>query len=113
VQDAVGGFNAENHLAMDLAFLLEAALRYPFTRVDRILGNFRMVPGTKTFENSSNELETLRFTRKYLSNFDDLYRMSYEKDIAAYEKGLKDRNRNMGGTIHQRFLNKISQLMAR
>lgn len=113
VQDAVGGFNAENHLAMDLAFLLEAALRYPFTKVDKILGNFRVMPGTKTFENSSNEFETLRFTRKYLSNFDDLYRMNYEKDIVAYEKSLNNPDGNSGGKMHQRFLKKIKQLMAR
>lgn len=113
VQDAVGDFNVENHLAMDIEFLLEAVLRYPFIKIDKILGNFRLVPGTKTFENNFNELETLRFTQKYLSNFDDLYRMSYEKDIVAYEKTLENRDRSFWGKMCQRFLNKIKQLMAR
>jgi glycosyltransferase involved in cell wall biosynthesis len=113
VQQAVGDFSVGNHLAMDLEFLLEAALRYPFTKVDRILGNFRMVPGAKTFENNANEFETLRFTRKYLSNFDDLYRMHYEKDIAAYALALSEHQRNPGGRLRQRLLNKVRRLLAR
>lgn len=113
VQDAVGGFNVNNRLAMDLEFLLEAASRYPFTKIDRILGNFRVIPGTKTFENSSKELETLQFARRYLSNFDDAYRMNYENDLAAYEQAMKGREENIGGNIHQRFLRKIKRLMAR
>lgn len=112
VQDAVGRFNVENHLAMDLEFLLEAALHYPFTKVDRILGNFRMIPGTKTFEHNSNDFETLRFTRKYLSNFDDLYRMHYENDIAAYEKARYERNENHGGGTYRRLLRKVSRMLA-
>jgi glycosyltransferase involved in cell wall biosynthesis len=113
VQQAVGQFSAENHLAMDLEFLLEAALRYPFTKVGKILGNFRMMPGTKTFENRKNEFESLRFTRNYLSHFDEIYRMKYENDIAAYENPLNNFNGESGRRMHQRFLKAIKQLIAR
>lgn len=111
VQDAVGGFNVENHLAMDLEFLLEAALRYPFTKVDKILGNFRVIPGTKTLENSSNGLATFQFTRKYLSNLDDHYRTSYECDIVAYENRLTNRDEKLGRNLYQRFLGKVKRLL--
>jgi len=112
VQDAIGGFNVENHLAMDLEFLLEAALRYQLVKVDKILGNFRFIRGTKSFEHHSNEFEIMRFTRKYLSNLDDIYRLSYEKDIGVYEKTLKTGKESSQVGIYQLFVKRVKRLLA-
>ncbi|MCX6276696.1 MAG: glycosyltransferase family 2 protein, partial [Bacteroidetes bacterium] len=50
VQESVSGFNVANHFAMDLEFLLECSIKYPFTKMDNapILGVFRNIRNTKT-----------------------------------------------------------------
>jgi glycosyltransferase involved in cell wall biosynthesis len=88
VQEQIG-FNTDNHLSMDLEFLLDAALKYPITKIGRILGNFRYFPGTKTFENSSphSQAASLTFLDRYL----DLCSKEYvERYIAEREEFLSN-----------------------
>jgi glycosyltransferase involved in cell wall biosynthesis len=48
LHDIVGGYDTNNHYAMDLDFLLKAA-RYAATKyIDEIWGNYRELDGTKT-----------------------------------------------------------------
>jgi hypothetical protein len=48
VQEHVGGFNEANHLSMDLEFLMACSQSFMFSKVDRVLGVFRYLDGTKT-----------------------------------------------------------------
>jgi glycosyltransferase involved in cell wall biosynthesis len=47
VQDAIG-FNEDNHLIMDLEFLLSARLQFDFHKIDNVLGVYRAFGDTKT-----------------------------------------------------------------
>jgi glycosyltransferase involved in cell wall biosynthesis len=76
VQDAVGGFNINNHFSMDLEFMLAAAHRF---RLDALstrepLGVFRQFQETKTIRRK-NQLETWTedyypFLSEYARNLD-------------------------------------------
>lgn len=59
VQSAIGGFNVDNHYAMDLEFLLAAASLQPLTWLEtqEPLGVFRRLPNTKT-SSTQNAIET-------------------------------------------------------
>jgi glycosyltransferase involved in cell wall biosynthesis len=46
----VGYYNENEHYAMDIEFILKISTVAKPLRVDRILGNFNLMPGTKTFE---------------------------------------------------------------
>ena len=48
LHDAVGGYDVEEHYAMDLDFLCAAGRKGRFLRIKGVLGNFCMEPGTKT-----------------------------------------------------------------
>ena len=78
VQEAVGGFNVANHATMDIEFLLEAALRFRFTKIDDVLGTFRMLPGTKTAD--LPWFEHLEFCDRYLEHFEQEYVQRYRRD---------------------------------
>lgn len=58
IHDKIGHYNEKNHYNMDLEFILQVALHYKITYVNRDWGNFRMLPNTKTFsDQSNNQLE--------------------------------------------------------
>jgi glycosyltransferase involved in cell wall biosynthesis len=78
VHEAVGGFNVSNDQTMDLEFLLEASRRFRFTKIDDVLGTFRMIPGTKTVDNPWYEY--LGFCDRYLEYFDEEYVDRYLRD---------------------------------
>jgi glycosyltransferase involved in cell wall biosynthesis len=85
VQETVGGFNVERPIAMDLEFLLEAGLRFRFTKIDDVLGTFRMLPGTKTVDTAAREPEIMRtICDPYLERFDAEYveRYLWDRDTA-------------------------------
>ena len=45
---------------MDLEFIIQTALQYKITYVDRIWGNFRMLPNSKTFSDQSTKQLEIR-----------------------------------------------------
>lgn len=55
VHDIVGGFDIANHYAMDVDFVLGAASKVNMIYVPRHWGNFRLLPGCKSYENMGNE----------------------------------------------------------
>ena len=52
VHDIVGGYDVDDHYSMDLEFLLVCARRVQMKYVNEHWGNFRLMPGCKTFEDS-------------------------------------------------------------
>jgi hypothetical protein len=83
VQESVGGFNEENHSTLDLEFLLAASEKFKFKKIDKLLGVYRFLPGTKTAK--SRELtdywsvERFSFINIYLKNFSRFYVKRFEK----------------------------------
>lgn len=58
IHDQIGYYNEQNHFNMDLEFIIQTALNYKLTYVDRDWGNFRMLPNTKTMtDQATNSLE--------------------------------------------------------
>ena len=49
VHDAVGPYNVEEHFSMDFEFILAVVQAIEPLYIDAVLGNFRFIPGTKTF----------------------------------------------------------------
>jgi glycosyltransferase involved in cell wall biosynthesis len=82
--ESVGPYNVDDHFHMDFEFLIEARRRCAFTRIPNLLASFRLVPGTKTFENSANEAETMRRFDRYLSLLDSADRQRYLEERAAF-----------------------------
>jgi glycosyltransferase involved in cell wall biosynthesis len=84
VQEAVGGFDVHYAYKMDLDFLLKSALKVPFTKIDRILGNFRFIEGTKTSRLSAAEhtRQMACVCDKYLEHLDENYAHAYAREKA-------------------------------
>lgn len=53
VHDVVGPYNIEEHFGMDFEFILAAVRAIEPLYLDAVLGNFRLLPGTKTFEKNA------------------------------------------------------------
>ena len=69
IHDQIGYYNEQNHFNMDLEFIIQTALTYSLTYVDRDWGNFRMLPNTKTMtDQATNSLEVRKkeLLTKYL-----------------------------------------------
>ena len=107
VQKKVGGFNDKNHLNMDLEFLLDASKKEAFTKIDFILGVFRLFKGTKTYENS----DCATFKKKYpfcerlLSLCDQSYIKQYINEKEKYLSFLEEKGRKvaLSKTVFQAF----------
>lgn len=52
VHDLVGGYDVEDHYAMDLDFVLSCAARVSMLYVSEHWGNFRLIPGAKSVSDS-------------------------------------------------------------
>lgn len=61
LHDRIGGFDPADHYVMDIDLVLRAVEQAHVVRVDRTLGNFRLIPGSKTF----GALGTEAFERQY------------------------------------------------
>jgi glycosyltransferase involved in cell wall biosynthesis len=86
VQEDIGGFNTSNTFAMDLEFLLEASQRVNLSKVDYLLGVFRLHEGTKT-NRSSRDIESQEiysFCDRFLVNVEVNEREQYLKDRRRY-----------------------------
>ena len=55
VHDIVGGYDVDNHFAMDIDFVLGAAANVHMQYIARHWGNFRLIPGCKSFENKDGQ----------------------------------------------------------
>ncbi len=71
VQSVCGPFNEDNHDTMDYEFLLNCVCKYQFDKTSIILGNYRYLPGTKTYKNNEKgnlnvPLSYSRYYWKYL-----------------------------------------------
>lgn len=60
IHEKIGFYNEKNHYNMDLEFIIQTALQYKITYVDRIWGNFRMLPNSKTFSDQSTKQLEIR-----------------------------------------------------
>lgn len=60
VHDIVGGYEVDDHFAMDAAFVLRCAERVPMRYVAEHWGDFHLFPGTKTFEDASGPQRVAR-----------------------------------------------------
>jgi glycosyltransferase involved in cell wall biosynthesis len=49
VHDIIGYYNIKEHFAMDFEFILAVVQTIKPLYIDGVLGNFRLIPGTKTF----------------------------------------------------------------
>jgi glycosyltransferase involved in cell wall biosynthesis len=102
VQEVVGGFDIQNNSTMDLDFLLNCARRYEFVKIDQVLGTFRLIEGTKTFNCDIAELysKKIAICDKYSGYLTEADYNGYIKEKAknlrylrsriAVEKGIKD-----------------------
>lgn len=57
----VGPYNAEEHFTMDIDFLIRAVQTAHVTYYDEFWGNYRFIEGTKTFQDTADNLCTQRF----------------------------------------------------
>jgi glycosyltransferase involved in cell wall biosynthesis len=71
VHDIIGCFPEDEHFSMDLWFYLECCIskKIKTKYVDHNWGNFRLYPGTKTFDNRDLTGIMKRARRKYCSKF--------------------------------------------
>lgn len=95
VQENVSGFNVDNHLAMDLEFLLDCSLKYELIKIpdNAPLGVFRYHEETKTAQSNMDlselfSLHTYSFIDKFLINKSPEYIQKYNR---LREKGYRDR----------------------
>jgi glycosyltransferase involved in cell wall biosynthesis len=90
VQDAAGGFNPDNHFAMDLEFLLNCAKKYKFTKIeeDILLGVFRYDEQCKTYEQSLNNLSLWT-----AGNFSFIDQLIHDKPPDYVSRFYKDRDK--------------------
>jgi glycosyltransferase involved in cell wall biosynthesis len=87
VQEAVGGFNVEDHYAMDFEFLVEAACRYQFTKVRDVLACFRHFSGTKSFETADRTNEIFGRFERYEALLNASERDAYVAERKRYLRG--------------------------
>jgi glycosyltransferase involved in cell wall biosynthesis len=92
VLESVGPFNVEDHYHMDFEFLIEARRRCAFTKIDKPLATFRLLPGTKTFENHENESESMQRFEKYLDLLDDIDRRNYLDERAVFLRTMESKH---------------------
>jgi glycosyltransferase involved in cell wall biosynthesis len=101
VHDEVGFYDLEHHYAMDQAFILECArCGIGMIYVDRHWGNFRLTPGTKTYddEHSGNAIPRMRALYKsYVSDF------TWKQRLKMYSILLTKIPRRLGWVLLHRF----------
>jgi glycosyltransferase involved in cell wall biosynthesis len=98
LHDTIGLYRVDDHFAMDLDFMLRAVQVARIKYLDETLGNYRWIPGTKTFDNSAHLKGIMR---------DDQYYRQYRRDLPlaqrlhvtmAYESFSREPERHAPGT---------------
>lgn len=86
VQDQIR-FNEDNHLSMDLEFLLSVSSRVNIRKVPHIFGVYRYFDHTKTFDTQFDRSwwtnENFLYVHEHLKKFPDSYVKQYLKDRDA------------------------------
>lgn len=108
-------FNAENHLTMDLEFLLEAASRYEMTKIDALLGVYVMSEETKTVQAVKNRawdywsVENFAFIDRFLSGWTPEAILQFKREqFSGYRRNI-DQNRDIAAIMKQlAVINKTS-----
>lgn len=77
LHEKVGLYKLEEHYVMDLDFILRAVQVATVKYIDEIWGNFRLIEGTKTF----NDLKSGQVIRRKKSIFSN-----YRKDISRWQQ---------------------------
>jgi glycosyltransferase involved in cell wall biosynthesis len=88
VHSLVGGFDEDEHYVMDMDFLFRAIQVASSRYIDRLFGNFRLVPGTKTLadiEASTADARFLRLKRRYVSSLPFSRRLAYEAKRISHQ----------------------------
>lgn len=70
----IGLYNTQEHYALDIDFLLRAVQVATSIYLDEDFGNYRFIPGTKTFQDAQNNQRWQRFVNLL---------KSYEKDLSG------------------------------
>ena len=85
VQEQIG-FNINNHLSMDLEFLIDASMKFKLTKINKLLGYYRCFPGTKTQERSDilSQLNDMIFLDNYLKHCSKEYVEKYMAEKQKY-----------------------------
>jgi glycosyltransferase involved in cell wall biosynthesis len=63
----VGGFDENEHYAMDLEFIYTAASRIRLSYFPKVWGHFRLVPGAKTYEDANGVQRALQIRQSHIS----------------------------------------------
>jgi len=87
IQELVGKFNVDDHLTMDYEFLIKARQITSFRKISTVLACFRLFPGTKTYQNSADEVVTFARFDKYL----ELVEGTEQKKIRAEKEAFFSR----------------------
>ena len=69
LHDIAGFYDIHDHYAMDLRFILAAVQHIKALYVDEVWGNFRLIPGTKTFEDRRRGTARQRKRKVYVGAF--------------------------------------------
>ncbi len=76
LHERIGPYDITDHFSMDLDFILRAVQVANVKYVDELFGNFRFIPGTKTYEDQKNPGNT---------RVNNLYK-KYEAQLSRYDK---------------------------
>ena len=80
IHDIIGPYNIEEHQGMDLEFILAAIQVIEPLYIDKVLGNWRYIPGTKTF-NSLADGSLWRIKRR-------IYRAAWQRTPLKTKLGI-------------------------
>ena len=72
LHDAIGYYDINDHYGMDVQFFLSAVQHIEVLYVDEVWGNFRFIPGTKTFEDQKRGTDRPRISHLYRQAFANL-----------------------------------------
>ena len=77
VQSSIGGFDENKNLNMDYDFLLKVASKYKIGKIDNMLGNFRFIKGTKTYQTQGFEYIHIKndFTKDFWNHLNKIDRL--------------------------------------
>jgi len=84
LHDLIGPYDEDEHFQMDLKFMLKAVQAIPTIYHDEIWGNFRLLPGTKTFQHQSSGKQLAAMRKVYLKTFVKLPLSMQLRVIARY-----------------------------
>lgn len=107
VHGIVGGYDVDDSHAMDCGFLLTAAERVKMIYVPELWGNFRFIPGAKTFEDRSgaSRVEALMRTHQALLTSEQWQRMHRARRWREWLLAIQNRLQRVGlnvSLLHQK-----------